>query len=53
MNVRELIEILSKVDGDLVVEMGMNQEYQDSVDEDSVTVQSWNGRTVLYIGSDY
>jgi hypothetical protein len=54
MTVNELIQVLSQLDGNLTVEIGMNQEYQRGIDADDISVQSYdfhnNGQPFVFIG---
>lgn len=54
MTVTELIQVLSRLDGNLQVEIGMNQEYQRRIDAEDVSVQSFdfhnNGEPYVFIG---
>lgn len=54
MTVNELIQVLSKLDGNMKVEIGMNQEYQRGISAEDVEVQSFdfhnNGEPYVFIG---
>ena len=54
LTVTELIAILSKLDGNMQVEIGMNQEYQRGIDADDIRVDSFdfhnNGEPFVFIG---
>jgi hypothetical protein len=54
MTVAELIAILSKLDGTMTVEIGMNQEYQRGIDAEDIRVDSFdfhnNGEPFVFIG---
>jgi hypothetical protein len=54
LTVRELIAILSKLDGNMPVEIGMNQEYQRGIDSEDIRVDSFdfhrNGEPFVFIG---
>jgi hypothetical protein len=54
LTVAELIAILSKLDGNMPVEIGMNQEYQRGIDAEDVRVDSFdfhnNGEPFVFIG---
>jgi hypothetical protein len=54
LTVRELIAILSKLDGNMQVEIGMNQEYQRGIDREDIRVDSFdfhnNGAPFVFIG---
>ena len=54
MTVNELIQVLSKLDGNMQVEMGMNQEYQHVVEAEDIRVDQFdfhnNGEPYVFIG---
>ena len=54
LTVAELIAILSKLDGTMPVEIGMNQEYQRGIDAEDIRVDSFvfhnNGEPYVFIG---
>ena len=54
LTVAELIAILSKLDGTMPVEIGMNQEYQRGIDAEDIRVESFdfhnNGEPYVFIG---
>jgi hypothetical protein len=54
LTVAELIAILSKLDGNMQVEIGMNQEYQRGIDAEDIRVDSFdfhnNGEPFVFIG---
>jgi hypothetical protein len=54
LTVAELIAILSKLDGNMQVEIGMNQEYQRGIDREDIRVDSFdfhnNGEPFVFIG---
>ena len=54
LTVAELIAILSKLDGTMAVEIGMNQEYQRSIEAEDIRVDSFdfhrNGEPFVFIG---
>jgi hypothetical protein len=54
LTVAELIEILSRLDGTMQVEIGMNQEYQRSISAEDIRVDSFefhrNGEPFVFIG---
>jgi hypothetical protein len=54
LTVSELIAILSKLDGNMKVEIGMNQEYQRGIDADDIRVDAFhfhnNGEPFVFIG---
>jgi hypothetical protein len=54
LTVSELIAILSKLDGNMQVEIGMNQEYQRGIDANDIRVDSFdfhnNGEPFVFIG---
>ena len=49
LTVRQLIDILQRVDPDLPVEISMGMEYQEPVTEDMVEVSEYDGRQYLHI----
>ena len=49
ITVRQLIDILQRVDPDLPVEISMGMEYQEPVTEDMVEVSEYDGRQYLHI----
>jgi hypothetical protein len=54
LTVAELIEILQSMPGDMLVEMGMNQEYQQPVTREELRIDQFdfhnNGAPFLHIG---
>ena len=54
LTVAELIAILSKLDGNMPVEIGMNQEYQRGIGSEDIRVDSFefhnNGQPFVFIG---
>jgi hypothetical protein len=54
LTVAELIEILQALPGDMFVEMGMNQEYQQPVTREEIRVDQFefhnDGQPFLHIG---
>lgn len=54
LTVAELIEILSRLDGTMQVEIGMNQEYQRGISAEDIRVDSFefhrNGAPFVFIG---
>jgi len=44
LRVRDLIEMLSALPGDLPVELAMNQEYQCGLEAEMVVVEEFDGR---------
>jgi hypothetical protein len=54
LTVAELIAILSRLDGTMKVEIGMNQEYQRGIDAEDIRVDSFefhrNGEPFVFIG---
>ena len=49
LTVRQLIDILQRVDQDLPVEISLGMEYQEPVTEDMVEVSVYDGRQYLHI----
>jgi hypothetical protein len=47
MNVKQLIEWLSKQDPELEVEIGMRQEYQNALELSCCQVADYNGKYIL------
>jgi hypothetical protein len=54
LTVAELIQILQTMPGDMLVEMGMNQEYQQPVTREELRIDQFefhnDGRPFLHIG---
>jgi hypothetical protein len=54
LTVAQLIEILQTLPGDMLVEMGMNREYQQPVTREEIRVDQFefhnDGRPFLHIG---
>ena len=54
LTVAELIAILSRLDGSMPVEIGMNQEYQRGISAEDVRVDAFdfhnNGEPFVFIG---
>ena len=54
LTVAELIEILQTMPGDMLVEMGMNQEYQQPVTREELRIDQFDfhnaGQPYLHIG---
>ena len=54
LTVSELIAILQNLPGDMLVEMGMNREYQSEVTADHIRVDQFdfhnNGKPFVFIG---
>ena len=54
LTVAQLIEILQAMPGDMLVEMGMNQEYQQPVTREELRIDQFefhnDGRPFLHIG---